>query len=91
MSFSYSDLLHFNIFLKSFVHLFYFNMHVMIVSELVVVNNFTTVLNTQRTKIKCVQIDTCTHTAPVSLYTGGSRNLLWCTACDVKQHLRRSI
>jgi glutathione S-transferase len=28
---------------------------------------------------------------PVSLYTGGSRNRLWCTACDVKQHHRRSI
>jgi hypothetical protein len=24
-------------------------------------------------------------------YTGGSRNRLWCTACDVKQHHRRSI
>jgi hypothetical protein len=28
---------------------------------------------------------------PVSLYTGGSRNRLWYTACDVKQHHRRSI
>jgi hypothetical protein len=28
---------------------------------------------------------------PVSLYTGGSRNRLWCTACDVKQHHRQSI
>jgi hypothetical protein len=28
---------------------------------------------------------------PVSLYTGGSRNRLWRTACDVKQHHRRSI
>jgi hypothetical protein len=28
---------------------------------------------------------------PVSLYKGGSRNRLWCTACDVKQHHRRSI
>jgi hypothetical protein len=28
---------------------------------------------------------------PVSLYTGGSRNHLWCTACDVKQHHMRSI
>jgi hypothetical protein len=26
----------------------------------------------------------------VSLYTGGSRNRLWCTACDVKQHHRRT-
>jgi hypothetical protein len=27
----------------------------------------------------------------VSLYTDGSRNRLWCTDCDVKQHHRRSI
>jgi hypothetical protein len=27
----------------------------------------------------------------VRLYTCGSRNRLWCTACDVKQHHRRSI
>jgi hypothetical protein len=27
----------------------------------------------------------------VRLFTGGSRNRLWCTACDVKQHHRRSI
>jgi hypothetical protein len=27
----------------------------------------------------------------VRLYTGGFRNRLWCTACDVKQHHRRSI
>jgi hypothetical protein len=50
-----------NIFLKSFVHLIYFNIHVMVVSELIVVNNFTTVLDTQRTKIKCVQNYTCTQ------------------------------
>jgi hypothetical protein len=30
-------------------------------------------------------INLCTG-GPVSLYTGGSRNRLWCTACDVKQH-----
>jgi ATP-dependent RNA helicase SUPV3L1/SUV3 len=28
---------------------------------------------------------------PVSLYTDGSRNRLWCNDCDVKQHHRRSI
>jgi hypothetical protein len=27
----------------------------------------------------------------VRLFTGGSRNRLWCTDCDVKQHHRRSI
>jgi hypothetical protein len=35
-------------------------------------------------------VNLCTG-GPISLYTGGSRNRLWCTACDVKQHHRRSI
>jgi hypothetical protein len=35
-------------------------------------------------------VNLCTG-GPVSLYTGGSRNRLWCTDCDVKQHHRRSI
>jgi hypothetical protein len=42
-------------------------------------------------------VHSCTTTAHlctgglVRHYTGGSRNRLWCTACDVKQHHRRSI
>jgi hypothetical protein len=50
----------------------------------------TLIISIQYRKYYTTTGNLCTG-GPVSLYTGGSRNRLWCTDCDVKQHHMRSI